>query len=81
MRSPPGRLLRPGIVRISPAIGVMKPAPAARRTSRIWTRKPVGRPRSFGLSDRLYCVFAMQIGSPPKPMASYWASWRFAAGW
>ena len=44
MRSPPGLLLRPGIVRMSPAIGVTKPAPALRRTSRIGSRKPVGRP-------------------------------------
>ncbi len=63
--SPPGREGRPGIVRISPHSGVTKPAPADSRTSRIGTRKPVGRPLSAASWLSEYCVLAMQIGRLP----------------
>ena len=66
MFSPPGREGRPGIVRISPASGVTKPAPADRRTSRIGIRKPVGRPFSDASWLSEYWVLAMQIGQVPE---------------
>ena len=63
--SPPGRDGSPGIVRISPHSGVMKPAPADRRTSRIGTVKPVGRFFSDASWLSEYWVLAMQIGRWP----------------
>ena len=80
MFSPPGRDGSPGIVRISPASGVMNPAPAESRTSRIGTRKPVGRPFSDASWLSEYWVLAMQIGRLPKPSASYCASCFAACG-
>ena len=52
---------------------VTKPAPAESRTSRIGTRKPVGRPLSADRGSASTGVLAMQIGRPPKPSASNWA--------
>ena len=81
MFSPPGFDGSPGIVRISPSSGVTKPAPADSRTSRIGTRKPVGRPLRVASWLSEYCVLAMQIGSLPKPSSSYSLSAFAAAGW
>ena len=63
--SPPGFDGRPGIVRISPQSGVMKPAPADSRTSRIGTMKPVGRFLSAASWLSEYWVLAMQTGRWP----------------
>ena len=58
----------PGIVRISPTSGVMNPAPADSRMSRIGTREAARRGPSGSaswLSE--YWVFAMQTGRWPEP--------------
>ena len=47
MRTEAGVLGRPGMVRMSPQIITTKPAPAARRTSRMLTTWPLGAPRSL----------------------------------
>ena len=48
----------------------MNPAPTEARTSRTGSVQPVGAPISFGSDEIEYCVFAMQTGSLPKPLAS-----------
>ena len=62
---PPGTDGSPGIVRISPQIGVTNPAPADSRSSRIGTVNPVGRFLSAASWLSEYCVLAMQIGRWP----------------
>jgi hypothetical protein len=48
----------------------MKPAPAERRTSRIGTRKPVGRPLRDASWLSEYWVLAMHTGRLPYPRSS-----------
>ena len=47
-----GILGKPGILIISPRIGIMNPAPAANSNSRTVTLKPVGLPIFFSSSDK-----------------------------
>ena len=42
-----------------------KPAPAEIRTFCTWMTKPSGAPISCASSEKLYCVFAIQIGRLP----------------
>ena len=58
----------------------VNPAPAQTFTLDTVTVKPSGAPRSLGSSEKLYWVFAMQIGRPPKPIASISAAFFLAAG-
>src|SRR5699024_1734020 len=60
-----GVLGRPGMVMMLPQMTTTKPAPAARRTSRTFIRKPVGAALRAALSLKLYWVLAMQTGRPP----------------
>ena len=57
----------PGIRIIFPIIGIKKPAPAAISNSRTVILKFVGRPISDSLSEKDFCVLAMQIGNLDKP--------------
>ena len=41
-------------------------------------RKPSGAPRRLGSSEKLYWVFAMQTGRPPKPCSSSCLNMRAA---
>ena len=68
------------MVMISPQIATTKPAPAARRTSRIGTTKPVGAPRRSGSVEKEYWVLAMHTGSRPCPAASQAESWALTDG-
>ena len=61
---------KPGIVMMSPHTTTTNPAPAASRTSRIFSRWPLGAPRNFASLENEYCVFAMQTGRCPYPSAS-----------
>ena len=54
---------KPGILIISPVIGIKKPAPEAISISLTVIVKFLGRPRSFGLSDKDFSVFATQIAN------------------
>jgi hypothetical protein len=56
----------------------MKPAPALTRRFRTVTVNPLGAPSSAALSEKEYCVFAMQTGSPPKPSCVSFAACCFA---
>ena len=58
---------RPGIRIISPAIGIIKPAPVASSISLMLTVKSVGRPVSDELSESEFCVFAIQIAKFENP--------------
>ena len=69
----------PGMVRTLPVRATTKPAPQEARSSRTVMRKPDGRPRSAGLSEKEYCVLAMQMGVSVMPSASISASCFFAA--
>ena len=60
-----GTFGRPGIVMIAPVTTTMKPAPADSLTSLTGTLNPVGAPLSVGFVEKLYCVFAIQIGNLP----------------
>ena len=55
-----GRSFRATVVLPCPT--TRNPAPAARRISLIGTLWPVGAPRSNGSVEKLYWVFAMQMG-------------------
>ena len=57
----------PGIVIISPASATINPAPFEIRIVLISTVKPVGRPRSDGLSESEYWVFAIHTGFLSRP--------------
>ena len=57
----------PGIRMISPVIGTRNPAPAAISISRTVMIKSLGRHSNSGLSDRDFCVFAIQIAKPSSP--------------
>ena len=70
MPSAAGFFGSPGMVRISPVSATTNPAPAETFSSRTVMSKSVGAPRSFLSSEKLYCVFATQTGSVPKPSAS-----------
>ena len=50
------------MVRISPVRATIKPAPAETFRFRTVTVKPSGAPRREALSEKLYWVFAMQMG-------------------
>ena len=63
------------MVMMSPQTATMKPAPAARRTSRTGTTWCLGAPSKAGSVEKLYWVLAMQIGRSPKPSFSHWWSW------
>src|SRR5258707_1139576 len=69
---------RPGISIMFPAIATMNPAPAERDASLMLSVQPEGAPRSLGLSENEYCVFAMQTGSLPKPQSLNCCSLAFA---
>ena len=58
---------RPGILIISPVIGMRKPAPEAISISLTVIMKSLGRPRRSGLSERDFCVFAIHIARSCKP--------------
>ncbi len=62
MRSADGTFGSPGMVMTSPQITTMNSAPAASRTSRMFTVCPLGAPRAAGSVEKEYCVLAMQIG-------------------
>src|SRR5690606_13439862 len=51
-----------GMVMIAPQMTTTNSAPAARRISRMGTTWPFGAPSRFGSVEKLYWVFAMQIG-------------------
>ena len=71
---------RPGIVCMSPQSATSQPAPVYARTARTGTVKPVGALSSSGSCDSERWVFAMQIGTVPRPCASKrWMS--FSAAW
>ena len=70
MFSAAGTFGRPGIVIISPVSATIKPAPAETLTFLTFTVKFSGAPNNAGLSEKLYCVFATQIGSLLKPKLS-----------
>src|SRR5215211_5971599 len=70
MRVAAGVALRPGIVRISPQRGEIKPAPTEARTSRTGSVQPFGAPTSVGSEEIERCVFAMHTGNLPKPLFS-----------
>ena len=57
----------PGIVCMSPQSATSQPAPVYARTARTGTVKPVGALRSVGSCESERCVFAMQIGTLPRP--------------
>ena len=69
MRSAAGDLGRPGIVIISPVRTTIKPAPAETLRFLTVTLKLSGAPSFVGSSEKLYCVFATQMGKSPKPSA------------
>jgi hypothetical protein len=50
---------------LSPQITTMKPAPAASRTSRTGTPKPLGAPLSSGSVENEYWVLARHTGKWP----------------
>ena len=58
----------------------MNPAPADTLTFFTVTVKPSGAPGFVGSSVKLYCVLAMQTGSPPKPSEVSSSICFFAAG-
>ena len=58
-----GALERPGIRRISPVMGIRKPAPEAIFISRTVTMKSLGNPNRLGLSESDCWVLAMHTGS------------------
>ena len=58
------------MVMMSPVSATTKPAPADTFTLRTVMRKPRGAPSFFASSEKLYCVFAMHTGMPPKPRSS-----------
>ena len=62
-----GTLGRPGMVMMSPVSATTKPAPAETFTLFTLTRKCSGAPSFVGSSEKLYCVFATQMGRFPKP--------------
>ena len=62
IREDAGSLGRPGMVMMSPQIITTNSAPAARRTSRIFTMWPLGAPRRLGSVENEYCVLATQTG-------------------
>ena len=73
-----GALGRPGIIMISPVRATTKPAPAESFTSLTVMVKFSGLPSFVGSSERLYCVFATQIGVSVKPRRSISAIALFA---
>ena len=70
----------PGMVRMLPVSATTKPAPQEARSSRTVMRNPAGRPRSAGLSESEYCVFAMQTGVSVMPSVSISAICFCASG-
>src|SRR3989449_863487 len=70
----------PGMVMMSPASATTNPAPAEGRMSRTWSVNPLGAPSFAGSSEKEYCVFAMQTGVSPRPMAGNCSSARSAGG-
>jgi len=59
------------MVTMFPQIATTKPAPAERRSSLTLILKPVGLPRSFGLSESDRGVFAMHTGNLSKPVFAH----------
>ena len=70
IRSAAGLRGKPGIVRTSPISTTTKPAPARRRTSRIFGTCPVGAPMSEGSSENEYWVLATQTGAAQPAFSS-----------
>ena len=68
------------MVMMSPVSATTKPAPADTFTLRTVMRKSRGAPSFFASSEKLYCVFAMHTGMPPKPRPSSFASSAAAFG-
>ena len=60
----------PGIVSISPVYITINPAPDDNLASRTVILKFSGFPRSEGLSESEYCVFAIHTGRCPNPSFS-----------
>ena len=60
-----GTLGSPGMVIISPQTTTINSAPLESLTSFIGTLCPLGAPLSVGSVEKLYWVFAMQIGKSP----------------
>ena len=67
MRSLDGTRGKPGIVMMSPHTTTTKPAPAAKRTSRMFIECPEGAPSSDGSVENEYWVLAMHTGRWPYP--------------
>src|SRR5215831_16309373 len=69
----------PGISIMLPEIATTKPAPAESDAFVTLRVQPLGAPRSFGLSESEYCVFAIHTGSFAYPQSENCFSW--AAAW
>ena len=65
IESAAGTLGSPGIVIIEPQTTTINSAPDDSLTSLIGISWPVGAPLSFGSTEKLYCVFAIQTGKFP----------------
>ncbi len=65
---------------MSPQSATIQPAPVYGRRSRTVTVKPVGAFFRAGSWESERCVFAMQIGSRPRPARSKAAAFSLAAG-
>src|SRR2546423_2437310 len=57
---------RPGISIMFPEITTTNPAPAESEASVTFRFQPEGAPNNLGLSEKEYCVLAMQTGSLAK---------------
>ena len=65
MESAAGVLGNPGIVIIDPQITTINSAPEESLTSLIGISWSEGAPLSFGSTEKLYCVYAIQPGNFP----------------
>ena len=75
MESAAGTLGRPGIVMISPHTTTINSAPDESLISLTGKAWPVGAPLRLGSVEKLYWVFAIQIGSSPYPASSKFFNW------
>ena len=64
---------------MAPVTTTINPAPADNLTSLTGTVNPDGAPLRAGLVEKLYWVFAIQIGSFPYPLSSKPLSWSLTA--
>ena len=75
IESAAGTLGKPGIVMIAPQTTTMNSAPDDNLISLIGKAWPVGAPFKLGSVEKLYWVFATQIGNSPYPASSKLLSW------